>query len=42
VASGRRADTVVVGDLVHDEGVDAVRETVEGAKDAAAELADGA
>jgi len=26
------ADTVVVGDLVHDEGVDAVRETVEGAK----------
>ncbi len=30
----RRADTVVVGDLVHDEGVDAVRETVEGAKDA--------
>ena len=28
------ADTVVVGDLVHDEGVDAVRETVEGAKDA--------
>lgn len=29
---GRRADTVIVGDLVHDEGVDAVRETVEGAK----------
>lgn len=28
---GRRADTVVVGDLVHDEGSDAVRETVEGA-----------
>jgi len=28
------ADTVVVGDLVHDEGVDAVTETVEGAKDA--------
>jgi phosphoglycerol geranylgeranyltransferase len=28
------ADTVVVGDLLHDEGVDAVRETVEGAKDA--------
>ncbi|WP_135363964.1 phosphoglycerol geranylgeranyltransferase [Halosimplex halophilum] len=28
------ADTVVVGDLVHDEGVDAVAETVEGAKDA--------
>ena len=31
-----RADTVVVGDLVHEEGVDAVRETVEGAKDAKA------
>jgi len=30
------ADTVIVGDLVHDEGVDAVRETVEGAKDAKA------
>ncbi|QLH81915.1 phosphoglycerol geranylgeranyltransferase [Halosimplex pelagicum] len=30
------ADTVVVGDLVHDEGVDAVAETVEGAKDATA------
>ncbi|EFW91944.1 geranylgeranylglyceryl phosphate synthase-like protein [Haladaptatus paucihalophilus DX253] len=28
------ADIVVVGDLVHDEGVEAVRETVEGAKDA--------
>ena len=28
------ADTVVVGDLVHDEGVDAVRETVRGANDA--------
>lgn len=28
------ADTIVVGDLVHDEGVDAVRETVEGANDA--------
>ncbi|WP_436931009.1 phosphoglycerol geranylgeranyltransferase [Halosimplex halobium] len=28
------ADTVIVGDLVHDEGVDAVAETVEGAKDA--------
>ncbi|WP_137283691.1 phosphoglycerol geranylgeranyltransferase [Halorussus salinisoli] len=28
------ADVVVVGDLVHDDGVDAVRETVEGAKDA--------
>ncbi|MFB6207501.1 MAG: phosphoglycerol geranylgeranyltransferase [Haloglomus sp.] len=31
---GEHADTVVVGDLVHDEGVDAVRETVEGARDA--------
>ena len=30
------ADTIVVGDLVHDEGVDAVRETVEGARDATA------
>ncbi|WP_324663212.1 phosphoglycerol geranylgeranyltransferase [Haloarcula sediminis] len=30
------ADTVVVGDLVHDEGADAVRETVEGAQDAKA------
>ncbi|NEU57676.1 phosphoglycerol geranylgeranyltransferase [Halorussus sp. MSC15.2] len=28
------ADVVVVGDLVHDEGVEAVRETVEGAQDA--------
>jgi phosphoglycerol geranylgeranyltransferase len=28
------ADVVVVGDLVHEEGVDAVRETVEGAADA--------
>ncbi|WP_423743163.1 putative phosphoglycerol geranylgeranyltransferase (plasmid) [Haladaptatus sp. SPP-AMP-3] len=28
------ADIVVVGDLVHDEGVEAVRETVKGAKDA--------
>jgi phosphoglycerol geranylgeranyltransferase len=28
------SDVVIVGDLVHDEGVDAVRETVEGAKDA--------
>lgn len=33
---GQYADTVVVGDLVHDVGVDAVRETVEGAKDAKA------
>lgn len=31
---GEHADVVVVGDLVHDEGVDAVGETVEGAKDA--------
>jgi len=31
---GQHADVVVVGDLVHDEGVDAVRETVEGANDA--------
>jgi phosphoglycerol geranylgeranyltransferase len=31
------ADVVIVGDLVHDEGVDAVRETVEGVKDAHAE-----
>ncbi|WP_290816383.1 phosphoglycerol geranylgeranyltransferase [Halovivax sp.] len=28
------ADVIVVGDLAHDEGVEAVRETVEGAKDA--------
>ncbi len=28
------ADVIVVGDLVHDRGADAVRETVEGAKDA--------
>jgi phosphoglycerol geranylgeranyltransferase len=27
------ADVVVVGDLVHDVGCDAVRETVEGAKE---------
>jgi phosphoglycerol geranylgeranyltransferase len=31
------SDVVVVGDLLHDEGVDAVRETVEGAKDANAD-----
>ncbi|CQR50838.1 phosphoglycerol geranylgeranyltransferase [Haloferax massiliensis] len=35
---GQHADAVVVGNLLHDEGVDAVRETVEGAKDATAEL----
>ena len=34
---GRHADVVVVGDLLHAEGVDAVRETVEGVKDAHAE-----
>jgi phosphoglycerol geranylgeranyltransferase len=34
------ADTIVVGDLVHDEGVEAVRETVEGARDAHAATAD--
>jgi len=34
----RRADTVVVGDLVHDAGADAVAETVDGAKAAATEL----
>ena len=39
---GHNADTVIVGDLVHDEGVDAVRETVEGAKDAKSEPSDGA
>lgn len=37
---GQCADTVIVGDLVHDEGVDAVRETVAGAKDAKAEQSD--
>ncbi|WP_227131475.1 phosphoglycerol geranylgeranyltransferase [Halorubellus salinus] len=31
---GEHADVVVVGDLVHDHGVDAVTETVNGAKDA--------
>ncbi|SDZ90096.1 phosphoglycerol geranylgeranyltransferase [Haloplanus vescus] len=31
---GEHADVVVVGDLLHDEGCDAVRETVEGVKDA--------
>jgi phosphoglycerol geranylgeranyltransferase len=29
------ADTIVVGDLFHDEGIEAVRETVRGAADAA-------
>ena len=37
---GRHADTVIVGDLVHDEGVDAVRETVEGANAAKSESTD--
>ena len=31
---GQHADTIVVGDLLHDDGVDAVAETVDGAKDA--------
>jgi phosphoglycerol geranylgeranyltransferase len=31
---GSHADVIVVGDLLHDEGCEAVRETVEGAKDA--------
>ena len=34
---GRHADVVVVGDLLHDEGCEAVRETVTGVKDAHAE-----
>jgi phosphoglycerol geranylgeranyltransferase len=33
---GQHSDAIVVGDLLHDEGVDAVRETVEGVKDAKA------
>ncbi|QLG60469.1 phosphoglycerol geranylgeranyltransferase [Halorarum salinum] len=37
---GAHADTIVVGDLLHDEGVDAVRETVEGVRDAHADLPD--
>lgn len=28
------ADTIIVGDLIHDEGIEAVRETVRGAQDA--------
>jgi len=39
---GQCADTVIVGDLVHDEGVDAVRETVRGAKNGSAERSGGA
>jgi phosphoglycerol geranylgeranyltransferase len=31
---GERADTIVVGDLLHDDGVDAVEETVRGVNDA--------
>ena len=31
---GQYADVIVVGDLLHDEGVEAVEETVRGAKDA--------
>ncbi|MFC6988025.1 phosphoglycerol geranylgeranyltransferase [Haloplanus sp. GCM10025708] len=31
---GQHSDTVVVGDLLHDEGVDAVAATVDGVKDA--------
>ncbi len=31
---GQYADVIVVGDLAHDEGVEAVRETVKGASDA--------
>jgi len=34
---GGLADVVVVGDLLHDEGCEAVRETVKGAKDATIE-----
>jgi phosphoglycerol geranylgeranyltransferase len=37
---GKHTDVVVVGDLLHDEGVDAVRETVEGARDAMQERAE--
>ncbi|MFB6105499.1 MAG: phosphoglycerol geranylgeranyltransferase [Halobacteriaceae archaeon] len=36
---GAVADVVVVGDLLHDEGVEAVRETVRGARDAHADEA---
>ncbi|WP_435098283.1 phosphoglycerol geranylgeranyltransferase [Halarchaeum sp. P4] len=34
---GQRSDVVVVGDLLHDEGCEAVRETVEGARDGTAD-----
>jgi phosphoglycerol geranylgeranyltransferase len=33
-AIASHSDVIVVGDLLHEEGVDAVRETVQGAKDA--------
>ncbi len=36
----RHADVVVVGDLLHEEGSEAVRRTVEGANDARTETAD--
>lgn len=39
-AMARHADVVVVGNLVHEEGCEAVHETVEGARDANTELAD--
>jgi len=39
---GHHADTVVVGDLVHDEGVDAVEETVDGVRAAKSEPVEGA
>jgi phosphoglycerol geranylgeranyltransferase len=38
---GQYADTIVVGDLVHEAGVDAVAETVDGAKDAASAPIEG-
>lgn len=37
---GKEADVVVVGNLLHEEGVDAVRETVAGVTDAHAEAAE--
>jgi phosphoglycerol geranylgeranyltransferase len=37
----QHANTVIVGDLVHDEGVDAVKATVDGAKDAKSEPIEG-
>jgi len=39
---GHHADTIVVGDLVHEEGVDAVEETVEGVREAKSEPVEGA